>query len=380
MLLPQTCIERILMDKKLGVYLHIPFCRSKCPYCDFFSSRGSEAEYDSYTAALTDRIKEWSDRIKRTADTVYFGGGTPSVLGTDRLCSVLDSVRGSFGVKDGAEITLEVNPESGRSLDYSKLAAHGFNRLSIGLQSANENELRQLGRLHRLDEVAQTVSMAQSSGINNISLDLMLGIPFQTKESLRRSIDYCASLDARHISAYLLKIEEGTVFDRRRDKLILPDDDAQSELYLFAVDYMSSLGYEQYEISNFAKPGFESRHNTLYWRLDDYIGIGPSAHSFLDGKRFYYPRSMEEFLNGSVIDDGTGGDEKEFIMLSLRLKSGLDYSSYENRFARPLPRRVLDSVERFTSLGYMESDGSHASLTPKGFLISNYIISELTEE
>ena len=368
------------MSDTIGIYLHIPFCKSKCPYCDFFSGKATQTDYDRYTDILKSSIIYWSGQTYKKVSTVYFGGGTPSVLGADRLSKLLKTLQNSFEVLPDAEITVEVNPDTGKSLDFEKLKRTGFNRISVGFQTAIERELQALGRIHTAGDALVTTKNAKVAGIDNVSLDLMMGIPYQTRESLKESIDFCASCGVKHISSYLLKIEEGTHFDKIKSQLSLADDEEQAKLYLFAVEYLEKLGYKQYEISNFAKPGFESRHNTLYWRLDDYIGIGPSAHSFLDGKRFYYPRSMEEFLNGSVIDDGTGGDEKEFIMLSLRLKSGLDYSSYENRFARPLPRRVLDSVERFTSLGYMESDGSHASLTPKGFLISNYIISELTEE
>lgn len=365
------------MSETLSLYLHTPFCKSKCPYCDFFSGRGSAAEYDAYTAQLQEKICDWAGKTGKAAATVYFGGGTPSVLGTERLCAILMTVKDSFSVNNDAEITLEVNPESGKSLDFFALRRAGFNRLSVGLQSADEAELEQLGRIHSPEDVRLTVMNAQAAGFGNISLDLMLGIPLQTKDSLRRSIEFCAALGVQHISSYLLKIERGTPFAERQSLPALPDEDEQGDLYLFAVETLAQAGYAQYEVSNFAKPGFESRHNSAYWQLKDYIGVGPSAHSFYAGKRFYYPRSMEAFVRNQVIDDGAGGDEEEYIMLSLRLTSGLQYDSYEQRYGHPLPSRTMKKIADFEALGYMKTDGSRAWLTPEGFLISNYIISEL---
>lgn len=367
----------LMSMKMLSLYLHTPFCRRKCAYCDFFSGVGSDAEFDAYTAELKRKIAYWADKADRQATTVYFGGGTPSVLGTARLCELLSCVKDCFGVEKNAEVTLEVNPESGKDLDFSMLKKAGFNRLSVGLQSSDEHELRELGRIHGTEDVKHTVFRAQAAGFDNISLDLMLGIPLQTKDSLRRSIEFCAALNVRHISSYLLKIEEGTPFYQKKNTLLLPDEDEQSELYLFAVETLDSLGYRQYEVSNFARPGFESRHNSAYWKLSDYIGIGPSAHSFFEGRRFYYPRSMEDFIHDRIVDEGEGGDAEEFIMLSLRLTEGLNFAEYENRYGAPLPSPALQKIRQFTQLGYMESDGEHARLTTKGFLVSNSIISEL---
>lgn len=365
------------MSDKLGLYIHIPFCKNKCAYCDFYSGKADEKKYAEYLTQLKDKIKYWSDKTCKALTSIYIGGGTPSVLGTERLCYILSCVKKNFTVNKDAEITVEVNPDSGKDLDYSVLNEYGVNRISVGMQSADESELWALGRIHSLDDVIITVNKAKDSGINNISLDLMLGIPFQTKESLKKSIDFCARLGVTHISSYILKIEEGTQFYKNKSSLPFQGDDAQAELYLTAVDYLKSLGYEQYEISNFSKPGFESRHNTSYWKLDEYIGIGPSAHSFFNGKRFFYERDFRSFADNRIIDGGDGGDEEEFIMLSLRLKSGLDFNEYQNRYHKPLPERVIKTAEKYINYGLMEKNLSTVRLTPRGFLVSNVIISEL---
>ena len=365
------------MADSLGLYLHIPFCKAKCPYCDFFSGTGSERDYDDYCAQLKEMIDFWSEKTDRQAATVYFGGGTPSVLGTDRLCDILGHVKKSFSVTDDAEITVELNPDSGKALNFERLREAGFNRVSIGMQSAVESEARALGRIHSVNDVSLTVRKAQAAGIENLSLDLMMGIPLQTKESLKASVDFCAELGVTHISSYILKIEEGTPFYINRNKYDFADDDKQAELYLYAVDYLNRLGYKQYEISNFAKPGYESRHNTGYWKLDEYIGIGPSAHSFFEGKRFFYERDMQSFIQNKITDDGTGGDEEEFIMLSLRLAQGLDFDEYKKRFGREIPESLIKTADKYIKAGLMKKSENSIAFTPKGFLVSNAIISEL---
>lgn len=365
------------MNEKLRLYIHIPFCKSKCAYCDFFSGKADEKTYDEYLLQLKNKIEYWSNRTEKTLSSIYFGGGTPSILGDKRLCEVLNFIKQKFSVDNNAEITVEVNPESGKNLDFNNLYSCGFNRISVGMQSSNENELKLLGRIHSVNDVIETITNAKNSGIYNISLDLMLGIPCQTKESLKRSIDYCAELGVTHISSYILKIEEGTPFYINRDRYDFADEDNQAELYLFAVDYLDKLGYTQYEISNFAKPGFESRHNTGYWKLNEYIGIGPSAHSFFEGKRFYYERNMQSFIENIITDDGAGGDEEEFIMLSLRLADGLNFNEYKKRFGKDIPENLIKTAEKYINAGLMKTSGNSISFTPKGFLVSNTIISEL---
>ena len=365
------------MADLFGLYLHIPFCKNKCPYCDFFSRKGCESDFDNYCADLINKIKFWSKKTNRSVSTVYFGGGTPSVLGTERLCSLLGQIKNCFSVEHNAEITVEVNPDTGKSLDFSMLKEAGFNRVSIGFQSAVESELKALGRIHDVDDARLTVQNAQAAGIDNLSLDLMMGIPLQTADSLKESIDFCASLGVKHISSYLLKIEEGTRFFEQRDSLLIADSDEQADLYLFAVDYLESLGYHQYEISNFAKSGYKSRHNCGYWKCREYIGIGTSAHSFFDGKRFYYGRSTKDFADNILHDDGNGGSEEEYIMLTLRLKEGLCFSEFRERFQKEFSPLLLKKAEKYVRLGLMEIDKHHICFTIQGFLISNPILGDL---
>lgn len=379
----ETCVSasksfmRFFMSNSIGLYIHIPFCKHKCPYCDFFSGNADENAFDNYVIELKDKIKYWSEKAKRDVATVYFGGGTPSVLGADRLCDILDFIKSNFNIQNNAEITVEVNPDSAKTIDFKQMYACGFNRISMGMQTAVEDELRLLGRIHSIDDAKTSVERAKSVGFNNISLDLMMGIPNQTIESLEKSISFCADCEVTHISSYILKIEENTPFYKVQNKLKLADDDMQAEMYLKAVEMLDSLGYKQYEISNFAKQGYESRHNTNYWRCGEYIGIGPSAHSFFEGKRFFYSRSMDDFNNNKLSFEGTGGDEEEFIMLSLRLKSGLNYSEFEAKFGYTLPSYIIKKAKEYEKYGYTSVTDKSISFTPKGFLVSNSIISEL---
>ena len=365
------------MSNTIGLYIHIPFCKSKCPYCDFFSGRATENDYDNYIKLLSDNICLWSAKTDKTVSSVYFGGGTPSILGAERLSKLLNKIKEDFTVAENAEITVEVNPDSGKTLDFDLLKLSGFNRISVGMQSAVEQELKALGRIHSINDAEVTVKRAQNAGINNISLDLMIGIPYQTIDSLKKSIDFCANCGITHISSYILKIESGTVFERIQDKLELPDEDSQAQLYLFAVDYLNKLGFEQYEISNFSKIGYESRHNINYWKCGEYIGIGPSAHSFFDGKRFYYSRNMDDFKNNKTYFDCFGGDKEEFIMLSLRLISGLNFKEYKERYNEDFPEEKIKIIRKYADMGYMVLKDDCAYFTPKGYLVSNAIISEL---
>lgn len=365
------------MSKSFGIYIHIPFCNSKCPYCDFFSGKGNENQYNKYMDKLLELIEYHSKRINRTVTSVYFGGGTPSVMGEERLSKILNRIKTLFKLSDNAEITLEVNPDTGKDFNFLLLKESGFNRVSIGLQSAVKSELDILGRIHDAEDAKRTVVQAQKGGINNISLDLMIGIPLQNKESLKYSIDFCSSCNVTHISSYILKVEPNTRFYQIKDSLNIPDDDEQAELYMYAVEYLESLGYRQYEISNFAQKGFEGRHNIGYWSCDEYLGIGPSAHSFFDGKRFFYKRDMEGFYENKICFDCTGGDEAEYIMLAMRLKRGLQFDEFEKRFKKPFPAERLKKIKAYSDLGYIELDNRHFNFTPKGFLVSNTILSEI---
>ena len=278
----------------IGLYLHIPFCNGKCPYCDFYSLTADAAMMDMYSSRLCEEIAQWGAKLSRPADTLYFGGGTPSLLGAERIGKLVTAAKNAFTLKD-AEITVEVNPTKAQELDFALLKAAGVNRLSIGLQSANNAELALLGRKHSSQHAAATIRRAQEAGFDNISLDLMLAVQRQTRQSLARSIAFCAEANIQHVSAYLLKIEEGTPYFSKKEQLLLPGEEEQSELYLFACEELERAGFKQYEISNFSLPGRESHHNLKYWEDKEYLGLGPAAHSFIDNKRFYFTPSLPDF-------------------------------------------------------------------------------------
>lgn len=365
------------MNGLAGLYIHIPFCSGKCLYCDFFSKANNKSEIDMYVKHLIDRIKYYSDIYKnKQFDTIYTGGGTPSVIGTEHLAEIIRTAKSNFNIVT-PEITIEMNPKSALDIDFNRLVECGVNRISLGVQSANENELKLLGRRHSNSDVINAVKKIKSAGIENISLDLMVGISEQNVDSLITSIDFCLEQEPKHISAYILKVEENTPYNKLAPTLNLPDDDMQAELYLTMQNYLAEKGYEQYEISNFAKKGYESRHNLKYWSCDEYLGIGASAHSMMDNERFYYPRSFEDFYNNNVINDGSGATAEEYIMLQLRLADGLNLKEYEKHFGKPIPKHCIDIAKKYSKYNLTIITDEKIALTKQGFLVSNTIIAEM---
>ena len=361
--------------KPLGVYVHVPFCEKKCPYCDFYSAPGNEKKYNDYTGAVVSRIRSLGEKLGRRGDTLYFGGGTPSLLGEQRLCEMISAAKDAFG-NNFSEITIEVNPTR-LAPDFTVLKSAGVNRISVGLQSADENELRALGRMHTCEDALRCIAQAHDAGIDNVSADLMLAVPHQTTETLRRSIKFCIDAGVSHISAYILKIEPGTVFAKKQNELSLPDDDEAAELYETLCSELRGCGWRHYEISNFCRDDMRGLHNLKYWHDEEYIGIGPSAHSFIGGKRFFTPRRMQSFLDGITVDDGEGGTEEEYIMLALRLDEGVRAKAFCERFRYDLPGKYLSRAAALQSHGLVTVSSSDFSLTEKGFLLSNSIIAEL---
>ena len=335
-----------------SLYLHIPFCRSKCPYCDFYSlcDFSQQEPYVARCLALLHGQGPWR--------TAYIGGGTPSVLEPKLLARLLAAVDCS------GEFTVECNPASVTPEFCRVIAEGGINRVSLGVQSAIPAERRALGRSGGIEVAERALRLLRRSGEENLSLDVMLGIPGQTIESLTHTLEFCANY-ARHISAYLLKIEPGTPYHTRPPQN-LPDEDAQADLYLFACDWLESHGFAQYEISNFALPGYESRHNLNYWHCGEYCAIGPAAHGFTHGRRWHYPRGLAAFLRGAPpVDDGPGGDFEERAMLALRLSEG---------FSSPSPQ-MLEQAEKLP--GYVTVNNNCIKLTREGFLLSNTVIGKL---
>ena len=362
--------------KNIGLYIHIPFCKSKCPYCDFYSMRAYDGQSDDYTACVLESLESWADKLGRRADTLYFGGGTPSLLGARNIALITRRARELFGV-DG-EITVECNPSAVEDDFFEIVARADVNRISLGMQSAVDAERRKLGRLADSGRVEECIRLARCAGIENITLDVMLGVPDQTKESLKETIAFCLKNDVPHISAYMLKLEEGTYYYNNAEKLSLPDEDETADMYTLLGDILEENGYRNYEISNFAKQGSEGRHNLKYWNGEEYLGIGPSAHSFIDGKRFYYPRDIDAFRLGcEPVPDGEGGDEEEYIMLRLRLADGIAFDEFLQRFGKPLDTEIIARAEAFAERGLMVVSEKEMHLTRKGFLLSNAIISDL---
>ena len=372
----------------LGIYVHIPFCRSKCQYCDFYSlPEKSERMMDDYLRAICTHIREAGPLAPNyRVDTIYFGGGTPSLFGAEGLGTILNTIRKSFDVDGNAEITFEANPDSVDMKLLRRLRAEGFNRVSLGIQSDNDAILRDIGRPHSYRQAVSAVQQIRKAGFKNLSVDLMYGLPGQDLEGWKRTVENVLKLDPEHISCYGLKLEEGTPLYARQDSCDLPDDDLQADMYLTAVEILRQKEYRQYEISNFAKREMASKHNLKYWNGGEYLGFGPDASSDFAGKRFSMVRDIRTYIKGV-----TGGGQVlresqqihdrdragEYLMLRLRTVKGIDRNEYEKRYLLS-----FDPLEKILELAcrhhLAESNGKGGyRLTPEGFLVSNSILSDL---
>ena len=375
--------------KPLGLYLHIPFCRSKCLYCDFYSLPSAEENMDRYVSALCRHLIETAPRAAgHGVDTVYFGGGTPSYLGVKRLVKLLRTIGKHYRLAKEAEITLEANPDSLQDWRAVRaLRRAGVNRISLGVQSTDDDELKAIGRVHTFAQVQATVAAVRRGGVKNLSLDLIYGLPGQTMEKWQTTLEQAAALEPEHLSCYGLKVEEGTPLWRMRDTLDFPDDDLQADMYLWTVDFLAGRGYGQYEISNFARPGFASRHNLKYWTLQEYAGFGPGAHSDFGGVRYAFVRDLAAYCagvesGGSILSESQRIDDRErdmeYLMLGLRTAEGISRRTFERRC-----RRSFDPIERvlekLAAPGYARKEGDRWRLTPAGFLVSNQIIGQVLD-
>lgn len=355
-----------------GLYIHVPFCLSKCPYCDFYSVKFNKKTADEYTKAVIRNLNQYESE---TFDTVYFGGGTPILL-WEQICEILSFL--SPRIEKNAEITVEANPNSTTEYMLKDLFSTGVNRISFGIQSGVDSELISLGRKHSVNQAEKAVSTAYKAGFRNISVDLMLSIPNQTIKSLSVSLDFLASLPITHVSAYLLKVEKSTPFATAN--LNLPNENLTDKIYLQTVDFMEKNGFNQYEISNFAKDNFASRHNLKYWNCEEYIGIGPASHSFYRQKRFAVNNNLDEFISCDIqktyITESNPQDFYEWAMLRLRLTKGLEFSEAES-FG--IKRERLLEQAKFIPEAYLKITDKSVSITPKGFLVSNSIITNLLD-
>ena len=376
------------MERMLGIYIHIPFCASKCSYCDFYSLAGHESKMDKYQSALIRHIEETAPQMAPYyIDTIYFGGGTPSFYGAKRICAIFNTLKRSAKVLKTAEVTVEMNPDSVTQDSLRMLKTEGVNRISLGVQSANDDILKLIGRRHTFKQAEQAVRMAKAEGFDNISIDLIYGLPSQTKSDWADTLSKSIALRPAHFSCYGLKIEDGTPICKYRGSPFLPDDDEQADMYLYMTDILEHYGYPQYEISNFSLPSKESKHNLKYWRLDDYMGFGSGAHSCVDGLRYSYVRDLDKYIDGvfgnsDIIDEYEKTDRldkaAEYIMLGMRTVRGISRDEYNAVY-----RSGFDKIEyllsEYAKKGWTTLKGQRWSFTSSGFLLSNILIGTLLE-
>ena len=364
------------MTKNLGLYIHIPFCKEKCSYCDFYSLKTDDTLIENFVDSLVSHIKEYASFSKNyKIDTLYIGGGTPSVIGYKNLVKIIKTVKKNFNIYDNAEITVELNPESTDEKLLKKLFKEGANRLSFGVQSSDDEKLLSLGRLHNFDTARNAILLAKKVGFKNISADLIYGLASQTMADVENDLSSFLALNLNHISTYCLKLEEGTKLFNENPTL--PDDDLVADMYDYICQTLGSNGFSHYEISNFSKNGLDSRHNMKYWNLSEYLGLGPSAHSLFGNVRFSFESNLNKYIANHTISEK---DEEipfksrfgEYIMLKLRTKNGINIDEFYNLF-----NINFDFNDKFIKTGHAEYKNGNYFLTEKGFYISNYIINEL---
>ena len=365
------------MTSALGIYVHVPFCRTRCRYCDFYRVGENGERQARFLAALATEIDGLEAYAGRPVDTVFFGGGTPSLLDVGEVGAVLDRLAGRFALDPGAEVTLEANPSD---LDLQKLRAlraAGVNRLSVGVQSFNDRELRLLGRRHDAERAASCVGWARDAGFDNLSLDLMLAIAGQTEASFARSLERAVALRPDHLSLYLLEVHAQSEMDflRRERPRLFPGEEAHRRRYLRTAERLTAAGFAHYEISNFARPGRECRHNLKYWRREPYLGLGPAAHSAVDGRRFRHAADLAAYLADPLaVEELESDPASERVFLGLRLAEGVSEADV-------LAGAALDESElgrRLLRLApFVESRQGRLRLTREGFLVSNAVLAEL---
>lgn len=363
-----------------GLYVHIPFCVKKCKYCDFVSFRGRDGYKDRYIDCLVDEIKQYKGA---EVDSIFIGGGTPTVLSANLFKRMFSAIWETFNVKADAEITCEMNPGTADGKKLAAMRECGVNRLSIGVQSFDDGELAKIGRIHTAAMAEEAVRTARACGFENISIDLMSALPFQSKESFKKTLEKAVGVSPEHISCYSLILEEGTpLFEEYENGLIsLPDEDTERDMYELACDYLEKCGYKQYEISNFAKSGRQSRHNIKYWQCREYIGAGLASHSYIDGVRSFNTSDLAAYLSGKYKADGgeplSRGDKiEEFMIMGLRMTEGISRREFKSRFAVEADELFGKEIKKLTAGGFLEDDGKYIRLTRPGISVSNSVMCE----
>lgn len=373
--------------RPFALYLHIPFCVARCGYCDFNTYRHQPDLARGYVAALRAEIAAWGERPEiagRLAATVFLGGGTPSLLDPAELAEILGAARAAFGLAPGAEVTLEANPGTVDAAKFWGFRAAGANRLSLGVQAFQERLLRMAGRDHAVADIRRAVADARAAGFANVSLDLIFALPDQTLDEWVASLDEAVALAPEHVSAYGLTYEEGTPFyrDRQAGRLRPVDEETEAAMYDLAIARLATAGYEQYEISNFARPGFRSVHNQIYWHCGDYLGLGAGAHSCLGGRRFFNRRLPQDYIE-AVRRQGTaeaGGEDLtprqrlgEAMVLGLRLREGVNLDDLAARFAPWGLAPDAGTLDRLEGVGLLERRGPCLRLTDRGLRLANEV-------
>ncbi len=368
------------MQNMRGLYIHLPFCLKKCDYCDFVSYTDCYHMEEEYTDAL---LQEFSRYRGMAVDTVYLGGGTPTSFQTKSLVRILDGAFSSFEVAENAEITVECNPKTADFDTFSALRESGVNRLSIGVQSLDDGVLKKIGRIHSAEDAKACVEMARKAGFVNISADLMFGLPGQTMESLLKTLDGFSSLPLTHISCYGLILEEGTPLFKRIESgsEILPDEDTEYNMYKEINRYLKQLGFSRYEISNFAKPGMESRHNMRYWNCGEYAGCGAGAHAFLSGVRFCHTDSVPDYIENPtkrIEETAVSAEDSvaEFMMLGLRKTEGVSKTEFFRRFGFCMTERFGEVIKKYTKMGFLTETEDRVCFTEQGVYVSNSVLCE----
>lgn len=367
------------MTDPCGLYLHIPFCKRKCLYCDFCSFAGRESDMHAYVSALISEMRA-RPLSGRTVSTVYLGGGTPSLLPNAELARLLEGIHQHYTVDPVAEFTCEVNPCTADLEKFSLLRSLGVNRISMGVQSLSDRALRALGRLHTADDARAAVALLRRAGFENLSLDLMTGLPGETPEELADTVRGILALAPEHISAYALTVEEATPLATSPLRNTIPDEDAAADAMEATADALEAAGYHRYEISNYARKGYESRHNLAYWQGREYLGLGVAAYSYLDGVRFGKPRDLSGYLSGKALPEvdcevlSDADREAECVMLSLRLAAGIDRAAYRAAYGRDPATLFAAILSRYPDCFRVTPVA--VALTPRGMAVSNALIAE----
>ena len=375
--------------EELGIYIHIPFCKQKCFYCDFCSFANKNEMQGKYVETVINEIKNITHKEKYTVTTIYLGGGTPSILNPDYIKNILQEIKSSFEILDDAEITIEINPGTVNEEKLKKYKEYGINRLSIGLQSANDKILKKIGRIHDYKQFEETFFYARKCGFKNINVDLMIGLPTQAVEDVKQTLEKIIQKNPEHMSVYSLIIEEGTIIEKliNENKLQLPNEETERIMYWTVVNELKENGYNQYEISNFSKKTYESKHNTNCWKQKQYVGLGTSAHSYLNKKRYSNTNNIEEYIKNiqenNISKNITIHEEQteeltmnEYMLLGLRMIQGININEFKQKFKTDPTIKYKKILEKLQKENLIQITKTSIKLTKQGIDFGNIVWEE----